>query len=525
MSAKNKAPTLQEQVEALAKLTPLEYDKIRKAGAKSMGVQLKTLDKEVKLARTSAAAASIAPPPDKLIDVAAAVGLTLFHDEMDVAFAEITVGNHLEVWPIESKQFKKWLNNVYWNAHQEALKEHPRKDAISTLAGLAEIQGKLCKVYLRSAYSDGKYYLDLCDSDWRIVEIDKRGWRVLNRSPVKFRRTSTMEALPDPIQGGDYSLLWNLTNIDKPDRLFVLSWIIDSMRENTQCPVLEIVGSHGSAKSTTHKFIRRLFDPNVVDLRGAPKNDNDVWVAAKNNRCVSYENMSTVSAKMQDTLCIIGTGGGHASRALYSDYDESIVKALNPIIINGISPIVTAGDLADRTIRIHVPKLGKNKIRSASKINQAFINAQPSILGGILDLFVGAINETGKVKLTEKPRMLDYSILGEAIGHVTGSTASFTDGYLAMRKGLLIESTQNCPAVMAIAQLVQNTNSYSGTYQDLLSKIKKPNNNSGGDDWPTSARKLSDLLSRHEQGLYAMRIKITRLSHTRNGNSLKLDLI
>ena len=38
-------------VNRLAKLSPLEYDKVRKAESKALGVQLKTLDSVVKAAR------------------------------------------------------------------------------------------------------------------------------------------------------------------------------------------------------------------------------------------------------------------------------------------------------------------------------------------------------------------------------------------------------------------------------------------------------------------------------------------
>ena len=516
---------MDEQIAELAKLSPIEYDKIRKKRAKEMGVRSRTLDKAVSESRGD----DDGQDGDSQADIAIALvnksGARLFHDDEDVPFAEVPVDDHLEIWPVESKQFKKWMNLLFWNSRKKALKEQPRKDAISTLAGLAEIEGTEHKVYLRAAFQDGRHYIDLCNEKWSVVEIDASGWRPLDRSPVKFRRTSNMEALPVPAAGGDHSLLWPLVNVRKSDRRFILTWIIDSMRENTQCPVLEIVGGHGSAKSTVHKFIRRLFDPNTVDLRGAPKTDDDIWVAAKNNRCVSLENMSSASPRMQDTLCVIGTGGGQAGRALYTNFDETTMRALNPIIINGINPVITAGDLADRAVRIHVPKLDRRKIRQESEIRDAFIESQQSIFSGILDVFVAALGVIDSIKLDEKPRMLDYSILGEAIGKVLEWENSFTCAYIAMREALLIEATQGSPVIMAIVEMVTNAGTFHGTYKDLLIKLDDNQYRSRGEGWPTSPRGLSGLITRHEPGLSAMGFKVDRSTHGKTGNKVRIELI
>ena len=35
-------------------------------------------------------------------------------------------------------------------------------------------------IYVRVAGQDGRIYLDLCDRDWRAVEIAADGWRIIN---------------------------------------------------------------------------------------------------------------------------------------------------------------------------------------------------------------------------------------------------------------------------------------------------------------------------------------------------------
>jgi len=53
-------------------------------------------------------------------------------------------------------------------------------------------------VNIRVAEHAGRLYLDLADEHWRAVEIGPDGWRVLERAPVRFRRSSGI--LPLPVQ-------------------------------------------------------------------------------------------------------------------------------------------------------------------------------------------------------------------------------------------------------------------------------------------------------------------------------------
>ena len=57
-------------------------------------------------------------------------------------------------------------------------------------------------MHLRVGGHDGKIYLDLADQDWRVVEIDADGWRVVEDSPVRFIRRKGMRALPVPVPDG-----------------------------------------------------------------------------------------------------------------------------------------------------------------------------------------------------------------------------------------------------------------------------------------------------------------------------------
>src|SRR5215472_9467706 len=67
-----------------------------------------------------------------------------------------------------------------------------------TFSRRALFDGEELPIHLRVAEHAGRLYLDLCDRAWRAVEIDTEGWRVVERSPARFRRTRGSQPLPEP---------------------------------------------------------------------------------------------------------------------------------------------------------------------------------------------------------------------------------------------------------------------------------------------------------------------------------------
>ena len=89
-------------------------------------------------------------------------------------------------------------------------------------------------------------------------------------------------------------------------------------------------------------MLRSLVDPNKVMLRGRPKTVEDVFVAAANNWLVSYENLSGLTPEQRDAFCTLATGGGFASRQLYTNGEEHVMETKRPVVLgNGIAVVAT----------------------------------------------------------------------------------------------------------------------------------------------------------------------------------------
>lgn len=364
-------------------------------------------------------------------------------------------------------------------------------------------------VHLRVADANDGHYIFIGDERLQVIEVLPTGWRILEKSPVLFWKPSSMQALPMPIPGGDLSKLWGFVNIPENDRLLVLAWLLECFRQNTPKPILGLSGGQGCAKSSTQDKLRQLIDNNAVNLRAAPKSMDDVFVSAGCNWAASYENLSHLSPAMQDALCTLATGGGRASRTLYTNDEETIIEVKRPVIINSIPNVITAQDLTDRAISIELPRIA---YREESEINAAWDEAKPGIFGGLMDLFVKTLELMPSVKLINPPRMADFTRIGEAMAQALGHDSGVFDAlYKANRTESIGRAMESSPVAVAVCEMVDahlgiSSTVFHGTVKSLLDELARHRHDS--ESWPRSPKGLSDVLKRQSPALATLGIEI-----------------
>ncbi|MFC1934649.1 primase C-terminal domain-containing protein, partial [Chloroflexota bacterium] len=145
--------------------------------------------------------------------------IKLFHTPDRMPYAVIKQDGHPETWPLESRTVKDYLSRSYYEKMGSAPSSQAIQGALNVFRGYALFTGHEEPVYTRLAGHNGKIYVDLCNSDWSVVEITAKGWQVIPFSPVHFIRSRGMTALPTPQAGGDINELkdfLNTTNDDWP---------------------------------------------------------------------------------------------------------------------------------------------------------------------------------------------------------------------------------------------------------------------------------------------------------------------
>ncbi|MCU1718856.1 toprim domain-containing protein [Pseudomonas sp. 5P_3.1_Bac2] len=420
----------------------------------------------------------------------------LFHDQnKDVFTRDRKTG---EVRGLGSRQFRDCLLAGFYIDTGKSPRDQSTREALSTLAGLGRFQGEFLQVHLRTAGSDGEYFLDLAaPGSSRAVRIQPGAWKIVESPTAMFVRPESMQPLPDPVAGGSIDALWRVANIPTGFRLLALTWLVECLRPDTPYPVAELLGEQGSGKSGTQTALRGLFDPNACNLRGAPKSVEDIFVSANACPVLSYENVSHLPAPMQDALCVLATGGGYAKRKLYSDCEESIISVKRPIILNGISACVTAQDLVDRTITIETPVITERL--EVTELWREYEAERPRLLGALLDIAAKALEllPAMRIPADERPRLVEFARLGMAVAAAVGhKPADFIHEFNASRTESLSRTIDASPVAAAVVDMVEaRPLGITAPVKEILLSLEQYRP-TGCDSWPKSPKGLGDALRR-----------------------------
>lgn len=428
----------------------------------------------------------------------------LFVDEEGNAYARIQSDSHHETWMLGSKGFNEWIAAAMYRTAELLPKAEPIKDAISTLSGMAKFSGEVVKrdVYLRAGVNDsGAYVIDLCNDEWQSIIVEPGKWSLDTAQTVAFRRASTNKPLPVPLAAGagNVDKLWGLVHIKESDRNLLLTWMLDCFRPDTSYSVAEVSAEQGSGKSRAQWTIRELIDPNAANLRGKPRNPEDIFVAAHHSLLVSYENLSHISDDMQDAFCVLATGGGVAGRTLHTNYEESVMSAKRPVIMNGIGTLATRQDLVDRLVSVELMPFSSKERKTDKELDAEFNECKAEIFTGLLDLFAKALEILPKMQIEDKPRFGDFALFGSAVYAARGVAEpekAFMADYMAMRNDAIYRTLESSPVAAAIILYLEQHKdgaefSTNKAALDALSAYK-----SDGESWPRSGKGLSEALKR-----------------------------
>jgi hypothetical protein len=480
---------------------------------------------------------------DKLLDFAEEHG-EFFHTPDKVAHTSVPRNEHIETYPLDSRNFRLWLKGEFRRklmedaeaaaiAHREMIAEQmgisfddtqpiiiPRppvirdqtmSDILNELESAAINDGPEHEIHLRTAQGeDGEIYIDLCNDDWEVVRVDAEGWEVINDPPVKFIRSNTMRPLPRPVEGGSVEELREILTLSAEDpddeaawRL-ILAWLIQSLRPaGGQYPILVLLGGQGSAKTNTGRFLRRLVDPSVVKDTSTPKVEHDLYIRGNNSWVISIDNVSSLSPWLSDAICRIATEGGFATRKLYSGREEEVFDALRPFILNGITDVATRPDLLDRCLLVTLPPIKSN--RALRQVRAEFDEAAPRILGALLDAMARGLNvDLDTVDASgELPRLADFAqwavATEEALG---GEPGSFMDAYRLSRGEATHTALEAEPIVYALFELSKTyarERPWEGSSKDLLKALNDNESDEAlkrSKDWPKNPEKVTGDLKR-----------------------------
>jgi len=435
---------------------------------------------------------------ERLIDYVE--GSELFHTPDGTAHATIWVTDHWETWPVKSRRFSQWLRQAFYHETGRAPSAQALVDAGATIEARAVFDGPEYRVFIRIAEHDGAVYLDLGNPKWEVAEITVADWRVISDPPVKFVRKDNAAALPRPVRGGGVADLRPFLNVwSDEDLVLLVAWMIGALNPRGPYPALVLQGEQGSAKSTAVRVLRSLVDPAVEPLRAPPRDERDLALAASGNWTPALDNLSGIRPWLSDALCRLATGGGFATRELYSDDREVIFSQKRPVILNGIDSLAVAGDLRDRSVIIELPSIPPAKKRTEREFYRELEAVRPKVLGALLDAVSCALLNVDMVKLEERPRMADFAVwVAAAEEALPWERGGFMAAYTGNRAEANELALDNDPVAVAVRQLLEDRDEWSGTSTELLAKLAELVDEDTGRSsaWPKAPNALSNRMKR-----------------------------
>ncbi len=242
---------------------------------------------------------------DRVLDLAEDM-FTLGRTVDDRPFIVPKVGANVALF---SRRARAALAEAYATKHGTTVSDKPLKEAWTVLEHKALTTDPV-DLPIRVAEYGGGAVIDMGTAEGCCIVADATGWKIEARSPVAFRRPKPLLPLKIPARGGDWDVLWEITNITPGYRGLVRGWLLCALIRLLSHPILRIKGPQGAVKSTATRTLARVIDPSSGDV-AKPPTSAERWEMTVGSRwVVPVDNVSHIPEWWSDDLCRTVTGAG-----------------------------------------------------------------------------------------------------------------------------------------------------------------------------------------------------------------------
>jgi energy-coupling factor transporter ATP-binding protein EcfA2 len=422
--------------------------------------------------------------------------ISLWHDEERQGYLSIRKETYEEHISLNNSEFKYWAVGLYYENYDGMIvNDSAIKSARNYLIYLAR-ENEQHIVYRRIATLEDRIYIDLCDSEYRVVEITaKQGWKIVHHPPVKFLRTDNMLPLPEPRRKGSFDLFRDFVRTDDKSFRLIEGFLLKCFYSLGAYPILLIFGEQGSGKSYISRLLKRIIDPNIGDTRNSPSEIKDLYAAAKSNLLLVYDNISYVNNELSDAFCSLATGNAFGGRKLFSDNEEHITKVKRPVIMNGIADIGSQPDFMDRALSVTLQKIEDTKRLPEKELERKFNEILPFVTGALYDKVANGMANMGSLPFERLPRLADLAEWVTAC-EPENNRGEFVNYIFENREEIQTEALLNDPVGLAMYTLMENRSYWEGNSTDLLFELTQMQNIPHGKNFPTEVRSFGNKLKR-----------------------------
>lgn len=445
-----------------------------------------------------------------------------------------------KIWlgvPVESKRALSKLARTVRKHMGIQIKKSQAKELLEMLLAKAMHEHlKPVDVYHRVGACKNGIEVLLSLMPGTIARVTSEGVEVRKSGKLAFSDTIGFGALPIPLADGDMraglNALRRMADLEEDHFKLYVMWMLGMFSPIGPYPLLIINGGAGSGKSTLTRFTKMLLDPTDVPLRVLPTNDRGLNSAARNNRLLAFDNVSSLSPKMADSLCRISTGGGVATSKGQGDTDESVFGACRPVILNGIDDFANRNDLIQRSIMIKRLEIEDRRRMTEHERNKQFEADWSLILGTLLRAVAHGLKRKGAVKLGKMPRMADFLERSVAACEAFNwKPEKLVKIYVRNQREAFAAAADADSVFVAVRELIERECPWNGTASELLGALNNCSFNRPGRrvvpcrDLPKAPNALVARLNRGREALASYGISLTFDRDRRKGRQIHLGRI
>jgi hypothetical protein len=222
-------------------------------------------------------------------------------------------------------------------------------------------------------------------------------------------------------------------------------------------------------------------------------------IAANNSWVIAFDNLSRIDSWLSDALCRVSTGGGFATRELYTDQDEIILDSQRPALLTSIDEVAARSDLLDRCLIVSLSCIPEDRRRSEAELIEEYGRTRPCGFGALLDAVVVALNRLPTIKPEKLPRMADFALWATAAETAFGwPEGTFLTAYQGNRDSANDVALDASPIARPLLELMEEKRDWLGTLTELLAALEDRVSDTTKKlrDWPKNGRSLSSHLKR-----------------------------
>lgn len=412
---------------------------------------------------------------DILCELAIGAGVVVFLDQNEEAYL-ILPEQPLVAYPIYGGKLRGWLSSLYMEVSGKSFSGDTYKEVADYLWAKAAHEEKTLQLWNRVAMVDNVIYYDLGDGR-RVVRIDKKGWEITHKAPIRFKRFTHQLLQVEPVKGDLVEVLGFVNLKDETDRLLYLTYLVAGLNPIIPRALLTLFGDQGSAKSTTSRITRSILDPSNAgthhpskagNLLSPPKDEADLANKTLRHYCLYFDNLSYCPNWMSDAFARIITGSSFSKRKLYTDTDEITINTMPLLGMNGINLVAEKPDLLDRLLILEMERIPEEARKTEREFWGEFRKALPRILGGLFTTLSKTLAVAENLNLGHLPRMADYAAFATAATiALGGSQDEFLSAFKQNTKKQNQSAIDSSPVAQVILQFMDDRLEWEGTSSEL----------------------------------------------------------